>query len=130
MTERRSLHAKQIATVVLEGPQRVEHSIKRIADTEEIWGLHSDGWAVSALDDGTEMLPIWPDPEYAASCAVEEWSMYEPRSMPLDTFMNVFLANFEEEGTLVSIFRLPSGESVPVTLAKFREMIEEELGDY
>ncbi|MDB5550763.1 MAG: hypothetical protein JWL86_747 [Rhizobium sp.] len=119
------------AIMALDGPERIEHTMKRIADMEELWGLYSDGWATSAADDDeTEMFPIWPDPEYAAASAEDEWAGYEPRSIPLDTFLNVFLPNFEEEGTLVSIFRLPSGVSVPVTAAIFREIIEMELQDY
>jgi hypothetical protein len=119
------------AIMSLDGPERAEHAMKRIVDTEELWGLYSDGWAASATnDDETDMFPIWPDPQYASASAVGDWAGYEPRSIPLDTFLNVFLPNLEEEGTLVSIFRLPSGVSVPVTPAVSREIVEAESQNY
>lgn len=133
MAARKDLHSKQITAVMaLDDPERVTHAIKRMADSEEVWGLYDDGWAMSALDDepDTAMFPIWPDPEYAAACAEEEWSSYRAQSIPLERFVTVFLPGLEEDGSLISLFRLPDGNSVPLTPADFRELIEEELENY
>lgn len=130
---RKELHPKHIAGVMaLDGPGRAQHAIKRIADFEEVWGLYEDGWASSALDDEPEtmMFPIWPDPEYAMACAEAEWVSYEAKAIPLGHFMDVILPNLEEDGSLVSMFRLPDGNTVSLTPADFRELIEDELENY
>jgi hypothetical protein len=127
---RKPLHPKQVAAIMaLDGPERVEHTIKRIADWEEVWGLYDDGWAMTALDDDPEstMFPIWPDPEYAETCADGEWASYTAQAIPLGHLLDVILPNLEEDGALVSLFRLPNGDSVPLTPANFRELVESEL---
>lgn len=52
------------AVLALPGIKRFEHFIKVIANWQEVWGLYQDGWALSAADDGTTVLPLWPTKEY------------------------------------------------------------------
>ena len=123
------MHPKHFENVMaMSGPERAEYTIKKIADREELWSLYSDGWASSALDDNeTLIFPIWPEPEFAAECARDAWSGYQPRRIDLYEFFDKFLNSFTAEGTLVGVFSHPSGNNVQMTSDEFRGFLDQEL---
>ncbi len=40
------------AVLALPREERYAHFVKRVADTEQVWGLYNNGWASAATDDG------------------------------------------------------------------------------
>lgn len=52
---------KQIdAVIALEGTKRYKHFIKVIADTQEVWGLYKDGWALAGTEDNQKYFQCGP----------------------------------------------------------------------
>lgn len=55
---------------------RYEYFIKKVVDSEVVWGLYWDGWPVTEDNNGNKSLPFWPKKEFAEYCAVDEWEIY------------------------------------------------------
>jgi len=128
----RIINQQQIkAVIALTGPKRYSHFIKFVADTEEVWGLYRDGWALAATNDENKLvLPVWPAKEYAAICKKNHWSDYEPRSIYLSDFMESILPDLESQGILPCIFYLPTDKGVVPELKLLLNDLQEELDKY
>ena len=83
---------------------RYEYFIKKVADSETVWGLYEDGWAVTEDDNGNKLLPIWPKKEFAEHCAIDDWQEYSGESMDLYEFMDELLPQLKEDGIKPSVF--------------------------
>lgn len=125
------LHPKQIEAVLrLPGPERYKHFIKQVADTEKVWGLYKDGWALAATGDGTEVFPVWPAKEYATLCAKDEWLGFEPSEISLNDFMNELLPKLKAGGKLPGVFYTPNDKGVTLEIRQLLADLEKELENY
>jgi Protein of unknown function (DUF2750) len=119
------------AVTALPADKRYKSFIKTIADTEEVWALWQDGWAL-ATDDitGQSVFPFWPAEEYAKACAINEWNGYEPSLLPLDEFMNELLPKLKEDNVLPGIFFTSEGKGPTPTIDQLLDDINLELENY
>lgn len=107
---------KEIQAVLrLDGPSRYEHFVKRVVDTEEIWGLWKDGWVLMKNGDGLLVFPLWPAREYAELSRIGDWVEYEPKAISLVELLDDLLPGFVERGILPGVFPTPSGKGVTPT---------------
>ena len=118
------------AVVALPAEVRYEHFIKRVADTEEVWILDEDGWAMASNADGTQILPVWSAFEYADMCRRGEWENYRPASIELEELLNGVLPDLAENGILIAVSYLPKDEGVVVDSNRLSLDIERELQNY
>ena len=126
-----ALHPKQIESVMaLPGPERYDHFIKQIVDGEKVWGLYNNGWALASTDDGTQVFPVWPAEDYAAKCAQDEWSGYEPISIALNDFIEELLPMLERDGVIPGVFYTPTNKGITPEITQLIEDINHELGHY
>ena len=122
------LGAQQLAAVVtLPGPARYEYFVKRVADSQEVWGLYQQGWALAKTDDGTLVFAMWPASEFADLCAEFEWDGYEPQAFPLDELLNDLLPQLEEDGVLPGVFYTPGDKGLTPTAYMLRVDLERAL---
>ena len=126
------LSQKQIESILnLPGPQRYSHFIRRVVDSDEAWGLWTEGgWALSSTDEGETVFPLWPHREYAALCAVNEWEGYEPAAIPLDDLLTELLPKLGADHVRLSIFRSPDGQAVFPTIEQLTTDLRQELTRY
>lgn len=125
------LHPKQIETVIaLPGPDRYNHFIKQVTDSEKAWGLYNGGWALAATSNGEQVFPLWPAEEYAKLCAQNEWAGYEPSVISLDDLMEDLLPQFEIDGILPGIFYTPNNNGVTPEISQLVEDLRQELTLY
>ncbi len=125
------LSANQIESVLfLSGEERYKHFVKRVADTELVWGLFNDGWALAATDDGRHVFPMWPARQYAVVCAIEEWQGYKPREFSVEELVNELFPRFMTDGTLPGIFYTPKDKGVTPPLDLLAQDISDELQKY
>lgn len=125
------LSAKQIESVLaLSGEERYKHFVKRVADTELVWGLFNNGWALAATDDGRQVFPMWPAREYAEISAVDEWMGYKPREFSVEELVGELLPRFRTDGTLPGIFYTPNDKGVTPPLDLLSQDISDELQKY
>lgn len=127
---RRTDKAEIQSVLQLDGPQRFRHFIKRAADEECVWGLWDDGWALSAQDDGTQVLPLWPASEYANLAREGEWASYTPKTIGIYKLLEDLLPSLEEDGIHIGVFPTPEGKSVIPTTNELREVLSIELRRY
>lgn len=123
---------KQIeAVTALPGPKRYEHFIKVVADSEQVWGLYQDGWALAATDDDKQVvLPLWPANEYAKLCGQKNWKGYEPKAIDLYEFMDTMIPDLNEKGIMPCIFYLPTDKGVIPRIEQLLADLKIELTQY
>ncbi|WP_020654358.1 DUF2750 domain-containing protein [Massilia niastensis] len=125
------LGAQQLAAVVtLPGSDRYEYFVKRVADSQEVWGLYQDGWALAKTDDGTLVFPMWPASDYASLCAEFEWDGYDAQSFSVEELLDDLLPQLEQDRVLPGIFYTPGDKGITPTVAQLREDLAYELGKY
>ena len=125
------LSQKQIdAVIALEGSKRYKHFIKVIADTQEVWGLYKDGWALAGTEDNRKVFPVWPAKEYAELCAENEWVGYEAEPISLEDFMNELLPTLKDDEVLIGIFYTPLNNGLTPEIGQVLNDLELELENY
>ncbi len=119
------------AVSALDGPQRYQHFIARIADTQVVYGLRTEeGW-VSACDDaGAAGMPLWPHPAYALACATGEWEGSTPTAIDVYDFADDWLPTMSAQGVNAIVFPTAAMSGVLVEAAQLAEELEEELKQY
>lgn len=118
------------AVVALPGPERHRHFVKKVADSQEVWGLFQNGWALAAADDGTTVFPLWPAREYAELCAAREWTGFAPRAIGLDELMSELLPKLKHDGVLPGIFFTPANRGVTPSVDELKAALDAELQNY
>ncbi|TXJ09362.1 MAG: DUF2750 domain-containing protein [Acinetobacter sp.] len=92
--------------------ERYRYFIQTIVETQQVWGLFNDGWAIGASSEGRHSLPVWAGRSYASLCQTEFWSSYAPTMISLDNFIFQMLPYIAEQKVLLSIMMTPEGQSV------------------
>ena len=87
-----------------DGLKNHERFVARVKETKTVWGLKSpSGWAVceSGEYEDTDVYPFWSDEAEAQIHCSDEWAHFLPASLPLDVFIDTWLAGMSEDGVLV-----------------------------
>jgi len=122
---------KEIEAVMhLSGKDRYKYFIKKVVDSEKLYGLYEDGWALVSDDEGKEYFPLWPAEEYALLCAENGWENYNPEEIDLHKFLEVFVKNIQAHNISPAIFMTPSNEGITLSFKKFKTHLLYELGKY
>lgn len=99
------MNPKEFESVLKQPPNiRYKYFIKKVADSEEVWGLYDGGWATADDGEGNMCIPFFPRKEFAQNCAVEEWSSYQPESIDLHEFIEDWLSGMKKDKVKASIF--------------------------
>ncbi len=110
-----SVHPNKLKRVIsMSGAERFDYFVRKVADFDEVWGLHGKGWATATDEDGKVAVPFWPEADFAAECAVEEWDGYQPKSITLDDFLGKWLPGLLADQRLVAVFPTPASRGVLV----------------
>lgn len=108
---------------------RYEYFVKKTADSEMLWGLYEEGWAMTTDSSGTALLPLWPKSEFALHCAIDEWNGYTSRPLDLHAFIEKILPRLDQDGVKTAIF-YNNSDSAVVEASKLMEDLREALGKY
>jgi Protein of unknown function (DUF2750) len=132
MSNQKPLKRQQLSAVsALSGPERFLHFVKRIADTESVWGLRDkEGWLGVCDDDGNQCIQFWPHADYAVACAKGEWIVYEAKALGIREFIDTWLPNFDQQGLAVAVFPTLYLSGVFVPALQLKATIENELKLY
>ncbi|MDN2675521.1 DUF2750 domain-containing protein [Janthinobacterium sp. SUN033] len=99
---------KQVAG--LPSAERHAYFVRKVADTQEVWGLHHDGWA-TAQADGKVAIPFWPEAAFAQACASGDWEHFQARAIGLDDFLAKWLPGMANNKQLAFVFPVPQGSA-------------------
>lgn len=109
--------------------ERYEYFIKNSVYFGEIWALYNEGWAIIEDDKGNEILPLWPNVEFAKMFIKSEWIGYTPIAINLNEFINEWIDDMEDDKLKASIFWV-DGESIIPELSKLKSDIKNEMKKY
>lgn len=81
-------HQKKIENVLrLDTQARCDCFVRKIADSEVVWGLFGIGWGIGT-SDCYAVIPFWPEEDFAIACASKEWNGFHPKEIVLDEFLS------------------------------------------
>jgi hypothetical protein len=117
-----SLSRKEfLAICALDGSGRYRHFVKRVADWQKVWGLRNEsGWVAAMDDEGNPGFPVWPHPEYAAACAVDEWKDNVPTPIDVHEFIEDWLPHMAEEHVAAIVFPTPTLRGVMISATELQ----------
>ena len=118
---------KQVAG--LPTAERHAYFVRKVADMQEVWGLHHDGWA-TAQACGKVAIPFWPEAAFAQACASGEWEHFQPRAIALDDFLAKWLLGMANNDQLASVFPVPQGSASVAAPADLLADLREEARQY
>lgn len=122
---------KKIENILkMSGKERYDYFVHKVVDFEEIWGLNNDGWALLGDDEGNQILPLWPEKEFAQLCAFDQWKGFQPEVIKLDNFMGKWISGMINDKTMVSIFLTPNDKGIVVSPESLSTDLQEELEQY
>lgn len=118
---------KQVAA--LPSAERHAYFVRKAADTQEVWGLHHDGWATAQLE-GKVAIPFWPEAAFAQACASGDWEHCQPRAIALGDFLAKWLPGMVSNGQLASVFPVPHGRASIAAPGDLLADLQEEARQY
>lgn len=122
---------KEVESLIrLPGAKRYEYFVKRVVDMEELWGLWEDGWCMLGDPQDRQCIPVWPHPRYAQLCATDDWARAEPRSIPLDKWLESWTPGMQGDGIFVAVFPTPTLSAVVVPPERLEADLRRELLKY
>ncbi len=123
------LNEKQFSTICSQpDDQRYEYFLRKVADWEEIWSLHSkDGWVELSSNDGEECLPVWPHPDFAAAWATGDWSDCKPKAISLEVWLERWTSGLEKDNTVLAIFPVDEEEGIVLSPTELQTALLAEL---
>lgn len=110
--------------------ERYDYFIRKVSDFEEIWGLNDKGWALLGDNNGNNILPLWPEKEFAELCAVDQWKDYKPELIELNNFLEKWIPGMTNDKTLVNIFSTPNTKGTVVSPNDLHSDLQDELEQY
>ena len=123
------LNEKQYTAIVKQDDdKRCQNFLRKVADFEEIWSLHSpDGWVELSDEDGQICLPVWPHPDFAAAWAIDDWKDCEPKMIKLADWLERWTAGLEKDETALAIFPVDNGQGLILSPVELHEALLHEL---
>lgn len=115
------------AVMAMPAEERFAYFVRKVADFEQVWGLHAEGWATAADAGGAIALAVWPEPDFAAACAVGPWERHVPRAVPLADFLTVWLPRMVGDSRTVVVFPTDRDSGLFVGPEAMQEAIHREM---
>ncbi|WP_423380453.1 DUF2750 domain-containing protein [Burkholderia sp. LMG 32019] len=123
-------HPRKIESVLrLDAHARSDYFIRKIADFEVVWGLFDTGWATAAAE-GCIVIPFWPEQDFAAICAGDEWAGFHAQAIPLDAFLSRWLPGMGRDQRVCAVFPTPEDSGSLVLPLDLLASIRSELTQY
>ncbi|WP_417552120.1 DUF2750 domain-containing protein [Marinomonas fungiae] len=83
---------------------RLEYFVKSVKESKVVWSLsNKDGFVMVETDEG-DCVMVWPDADFAAQWAIDEWDDCEPVEVSLETFQSMWLPSLEQDNITLAVF--------------------------
>src|SRR5262245_4324842 len=115
------------SVMALSPEKRYDVFVQRAAAGGVVWSLAREtSWAVTSNERGYELVPVWPHERFAAACASGYWAGYEPRSIPLEQWLERWLPGLQRDQRRVAVFPTPREKGLSVAPERLKQDLEAE----
>lgn len=124
--------AQAKAILRLDAKERYVHSLKMIADTEEMYSLlnSDENWELAEVENKVVFF-LWPAKEYVVPFLQgEDWKNSSIEKITLDEFNDEIIPFLREKKILINVFSVNKQSGFVVSSDEFIRDLEEELEQY
>lgn len=83
---------------------RLDYFVNSVKENKVVWSLsNEEGFVMVETDDG-DCVMVWPDADFAAQWAIDEWDDCEPVEVSLETFQTMWLPSLEQDNITLAVF--------------------------
>lgn len=83
---------------------RLEYFAKTVKTSQKVWSLsNEEGFVMVETDEG-DCVMVWPDADFAAQWAIDEWDDCEPVEVSYETFTTMWLPSLEKDNITLAVF--------------------------
>lgn len=83
---------------------RLEYFVNSVKANKVVWSLsNEEGFVMVETDEG-DCVMVWPDADFAAQWAIDEWDDCEPVEVSLETFQTMWLPSLEQDNITLAVF--------------------------
>jgi hypothetical protein len=127
----KQVHDKESSALIgMPAPERYGVFVRRVADFQEVWSLRtSAGYRLMADDDGTEVVPVWPQKRFAEACSADT-AQEQAIAIPLDEWLAKWIPGLIKDNRNVAVFPTPSGQGIVVSPARLQSDLVAECEQY
>lgn len=113
------------------GEKRYEYFVKKVADSEEVFGLADDeGWAMLGDDEDADIIPLFPYAEFAeAFRQAADFQEFKVESIDLNELLE-WLDDMENDGMLVAVLPNTQFNGAVVEPSHLKKDLLQELEKY
>jgi hypothetical protein len=114
------------------GEKRYEYFIKKVADTEEVYGLaDEEGWALLGDDDDdVDIIPFFPHAEMAERFRIEgDFDEYSIGVLDVNELLE-WLDDMDNEGMMIAVFPNLDFSGVVMPPERLKKDLTDELDKY
>lgn len=102
---------------------RLEYFVSTVKDSGTVWSLsNEEGFVMVETDEG-DCVMVWPDADFAAQWAVDEWDDCEPVAVEMDTFQSMWLPSLEQDNITLAVFPNIDDEGKLTSAAELKALL-------
>lgn len=114
---------QRIALLASGDEERLTYFTEQAKQHGQIWTLsNEEGFVMVETDDG-DCVMVWPDEEFAAQWAVEDWDDCEASVVTLDVFLQQWLPSLEKDNISIAVFPNIEDEGALLAAAQLRDRL-------
>lgn len=103
---------------------RLEYFVKSVKESQSVWSLsNEEGFVMVETDEG-DCVMVWPDADFAAQWAVDEWDDCEPVEVSMETFSGMWLPSLEQDNITLAVFPNIDDEGKLTTAAELKALLQ------
>lgn len=123
------VHPEKLNQVLaLSEEQRFGYFVRKCADFERVWGLHSDEWLFESSKQ--RAFPVWPEAEFARIYSKIGLAEFEVQSMSVDEFLGDMISQLKRGNLGVCVFPTQSCPGSVVSATYLERCLLDELKQY
>ncbi|TDO98676.1 DUF2750 domain-containing protein [Marinomonas balearica] len=116
---------QRVALLVAPDEERLTYFVTAVKDSKEVWSLsNEEGYVMVETDDG-DCVMVWPDAEFAAQWAVDEWDDCEPIAVSLEEFRTTWLPSLEQDNITLAVFPNIEDEGKLTSASELKVLLED-----
>ena len=98
---------------------RLSYFRETVKAQKAVYILVDDDGAVMLNAEEEDCIPVWPNPEFAASWATDDWQGCEPKEIDLATWRARWTRGMEEDELYVAVFPVPGEDGMLMSPDEF-----------